>query len=448
MSVIISNLPSYSGTDADLRWFVMNNSGETETYKFSGYTSGLVNGTGVDSIKSADWLTPIYGQALSSGLGSVGLGSQAEATGGLSVAVGWNCVASQDVSIAIGASMNATALSAIGIGNSSNASGQYSIFLGAEGNASGTYSIGMGRFSTSSGDNTIAIGVSTTASGTDSIAIGNGASHDTGTDGIAIGKNASATSNRSTAIGGTATSGGAATALGWGCKANGLASVSLGYFNETPNQYALGVGSSHNVSADFSTAIGGNNYMVGGTYNITFGWDISLSSGSYNTMLGGKTNTFTSTGSYNNIFNGSGNTISGTTSGATMLSCSGRTALYDNTTHVENSHNFKTESFGVTNVGSVGGSINVDCSLGTLFYFTITANTTPNFINWKEGQRIQFYVDNSGSFTVPTATITGGGSVYAKSGSLNPTNNEITSYYGTIVNGNMFLDEHLNFQPV
>jgi hypothetical protein len=131
-----------------------------------------------------------------------------------------------------------------------------------------------------------------------------------------------------------------------------------------------------------------------------------------------------------------------------MLGTTGRTALYDNTTHVENSHNFKTESFGVTNVGSVGGSIDVDCSLGTLFYFTITANTTPNFINWKEGQRIQFYVDNSGSFTVPTATITGGGSVYAKSGSLNPTNNEITAYYGTIVNGNMFLDEHLNFQPV
>jgi hypothetical protein len=35
----ISQLPLYSGTAADLRWFVMNNSGETETFKFSGYTS-------------------------------------------------------------------------------------------------------------------------------------------------------------------------------------------------------------------------------------------------------------------------------------------------------------------------------------------------------------------------------------------------------------------------
>jgi hypothetical protein len=35
----ISQLPSWTGTAADLRWFVMNNSGETETFKFSGYTS-------------------------------------------------------------------------------------------------------------------------------------------------------------------------------------------------------------------------------------------------------------------------------------------------------------------------------------------------------------------------------------------------------------------------
>jgi hypothetical protein len=35
----ISQLPSYTGTAADLRWFVMNNSDETETFKFSGYSS-------------------------------------------------------------------------------------------------------------------------------------------------------------------------------------------------------------------------------------------------------------------------------------------------------------------------------------------------------------------------------------------------------------------------
>ena len=39
MSVYISQLPEYSGSAADLRWFIMNNSGETTTFKYSGYTS-------------------------------------------------------------------------------------------------------------------------------------------------------------------------------------------------------------------------------------------------------------------------------------------------------------------------------------------------------------------------------------------------------------------------
>lgn len=45
----ISQLPSYTGTAADLRWFVMNNSGETISYKFSGYTSQIIPATGVES---------------------------------------------------------------------------------------------------------------------------------------------------------------------------------------------------------------------------------------------------------------------------------------------------------------------------------------------------------------------------------------------------------------
>jgi hypothetical protein len=45
MSVYISSLPVYTGTAADLRWFIMNNSGETTTYKYSGYTSGVRPGT-------------------------------------------------------------------------------------------------------------------------------------------------------------------------------------------------------------------------------------------------------------------------------------------------------------------------------------------------------------------------------------------------------------------
>ncbi len=49
----ISQLPSYSGTAADLRFFVMNNSGETETFKFSGYTSPFRFGDGTNSVVGA-----------------------------------------------------------------------------------------------------------------------------------------------------------------------------------------------------------------------------------------------------------------------------------------------------------------------------------------------------------------------------------------------------------
>jgi hypothetical protein len=39
----ISQLNTYTGSTPDLRWFVMNNSGETATFKYSGYTSPLRN---------------------------------------------------------------------------------------------------------------------------------------------------------------------------------------------------------------------------------------------------------------------------------------------------------------------------------------------------------------------------------------------------------------------
>ena len=62
----ISQLPSYTGTAADLRWFVMNNSGETETYKYSGYSSQLIPGTGTNSFRTPN--------VTASGTNSIGIG--------------------------------------------------------------------------------------------------------------------------------------------------------------------------------------------------------------------------------------------------------------------------------------------------------------------------------------------------------------------------------------
>ena len=105
----ISALPTWSGTAADLSWFVMNNSGETETFKFSGYTSPLKAGTGTDSAVSLN-LTPSYApganmfvfgnhSAVSSGDESAVLGgknnktesAQGAVVGGLSNTAGFRC---------------------------------------------------------------------------------------------------------------------------------------------------------------------------------------------------------------------------------------------------------------------------------------------------------------------------------------------------------------------
>lgn len=64
-NVKISALPTWSGTSSDSRWFVMNNQGETETFKFSGYTSPLKAGTGTDSAVSNN-LAPNFAPGTSS----------------------------------------------------------------------------------------------------------------------------------------------------------------------------------------------------------------------------------------------------------------------------------------------------------------------------------------------------------------------------------------------
>ena len=134
---------------------------------------------------------------------------------------------------------------------------------------------------------------------------------------------------------------------------------------------------------------------------------------------------------------------------AVLIGLSGQSALYSATTQVENIHTHKTETFDIIDGGNVGGNIDVDSSLGTIFTFTMTADTTPNFINLRSGQRFIFIVENVGSYAVPTATVDGVSStVYAKNGSLNPTNGGYTKYTATYVNGILWLDEELNFQAV
>jgi len=68
----ISQLPEWTGTAADLRWFVMNNSGETETFKYSGYTSPFRKADGFNSTISVYYNPNVVPNKLDMILGGTG----------------------------------------------------------------------------------------------------------------------------------------------------------------------------------------------------------------------------------------------------------------------------------------------------------------------------------------------------------------------------------------
>jgi hypothetical protein len=344
----------------------MNNSGETETFKYSGYSSQLIPGSGTNSFRTPN--------VTASGTNSVGIGGFTAPR---------TLVVSGNDAIGIGSTDGSQPLPDDMIMIGHRTSQQASTRGVVVGTASQIYSNGVVVGSDcSSQSESIIVGNSSRGFGYRNINIGHSITFNTGTESIAIGS----------------------------------------------AKNILNVG-------DYEIIFGGQSTTMTGT-------------GNHQSLIGGHSNTIGGTTSYSTILGGKDNTITGGTY-QVMVGTSGRTALYNNTVHVDNSHTFLTESFNTINIGNVGGNINVNCSLGTIFLFTMTANTTPNFINLREGQRIIFSIINNGSFTVPTATVDGVPTVVlAKGGTVNPTNNGITLYYATWMVGNLYLDQHLNFQPI
>lgn len=201
---------------------------------------------------------------------------------------------------------------------------------------------------------------------------------------------------------------------------------------------------SRNSSIDLA---GGNSGSIIGSKSSS----ISLPSPSaeLNGIYSSDNSTINTSGIQSVIINSKTANITASVQGATMVSTDTQNALHDWALHADNMHTFKTESFNVVDAGDVAGTIDVDCSAGTIFKFRIVGDTTPNFINVKTGQRFIFIVENAGSFTVPTATVGGiGGTVFAKNGSLNPSNAGFTKYNAVYDGSNMFLNEELGFAPV
>jgi len=330
MNVKISQLPTWTGTSADPRWFVMNNQGETTTYKYSGYTSGLLNGTGTDSIQSASFLT---------NLGTT-----------------------------------ASTQSAIAIGDGAEATSQYSIAIGyrayntnRDGNREGYITIGHQAQSVQYG---VSVGYNSSVLGADAISIGT-AAVTAGNGAVSIGKNSHSYSTAGVAIGNAA--------------------------GESSNNFGIVIGTSNNNN-DYGVSIG-----------------------------------------YGNTNNHNDSVVIG----------KNITSEYTATTHTTSLNVSKILSVDTVTASGVSGAVDFDLSQGSQFQTTLSGNSSVNFINWREGQILSWWVYNDGTNTISAMTISGGGSVYCQGGSLpNPTNNGYSYYTGTIYNGNLILLEHLNFQAV
>jgi hypothetical protein len=201
-NVKISALPITTATTLN-DYFVKNNSGETTTSKVQvKNVLGLTRGTGVDSLKSASFLTSI--PAISSGIGSIAIGQDSEAKADYSTALGNRAEvfdSGRFYATALGANTRVAQYSTA-IGADAEGVGANCSAVGYNAFAAGNSGIAIGNNSNSEGAKSIAIGDSASERANSSIAIGDNADiSNLGTEGIAIGKNSSVTADNGIAIG-------------------------------------------------------------------------------------------------------------------------------------------------------------------------------------------------------------------------------------------------------
>jgi hypothetical protein len=253
----ISQLPSYTGSAADLRWFVMNNSGETTTYKYSGYSSQLIPGTGSNSYRTPN----------------------ATASGSNGLAIGYNAVSSGNNSIAIGSNSNGTSYP----------------------NVTGANSIGIGSSPQSIGPGILSIGIETNIQATNA--------------GVVVGHN-SQLYNNGVVVGNGCSSQSESIVIGNDSRGFGYRNINIGHsigFNTGTESIAIGSGKSILNVGDYEMMIGGQSTTMTGTGNhqALIGGHSNTIGGttSYSTILGGKDNTITG-GTYQVMLGTSGRTAS------------------------------------------------------------------------------------------------------------------------------------------
>jgi len=270
----ISQLPSYTGTTADLRWFVMNNSGETETFKFSGYSSPVKYQFSQFSYQDAWDNTPRVASDYQVVIGG-GNGSDIDATSApyCSIFGSTNCQ--------ITTKHNGKGYGTVIVGSSASVIG---------GASDSTANFGPGIYTTSTGENN---GFFTSLIGTFTSKIRYGADNNNGIQYSII------------AGGNTNTLSGLA-----------LESAILGGKSNVVQQYrsAIIVGENNNI-LDSGTSLPVTTYR-------------------HSTIVGGENNTITQSRN-SSIIGGTGNTMT-QENNTVMLGCVNRTASTDTATFVEN----------------------------------------------------------------------------------------------------------------
>lgn len=159
MSVLMSTLPVYTGSAADLRWFVMNNSGQTQTFRFSGYTSPfVVENYSPASIFSTFGTPAVYDADC---VGSTVIGSETAAYDDYTTLFGWKAIGNNDIEgrcSAFGADAQATSRETAAFGMSTRAAAYASTALGHNASSGGERATAVGNRTSASGFRGVTIG--------------------------------------------------------------------------------------------------------------------------------------------------------------------------------------------------------------------------------------------------------------------------------------------------
>jgi len=372
---LISQLPTWTGTTADQGWFIYNNSGESETFKQSGYTAQYIPGTGQYSIRhftnSAAYASGTYAATfgdptnrVTANYGFVGGGynnyvdgAYGATAGGQQHTSGYRCF--------------------VGGGWNNSANGNGAAIVGGESNTCSNVS-GGGIFGSGGskiyGANDTGYGI---FAGYANIVSSNGS------QGLfVVGGATNKVSNfRSTGDSGRYNYGG----------------IIGGLQNYIGGNRSEGAGSSS----------GQNAYplILGGYYNTILGNIDGLGDPNYYSAIINSNTCSISGASTGTTIISSQNSIAAGKTNAVLLGLSSRTVSENYTTYTENLYSYGQQYTNTTS--QTGSTLTVDLSQGNIHYIEVDNPLDLTLTNLKNGGKYSILVQTTGNYTINSLTTSG-----------------------------------------